>query len=69
VTEQDDKLLRYFIQHTDEKFSEVKADLKDLRSEIQSLNQFKWKVAGAAAALGAVATLVYKAFEALSKGN
>jgi predicted translin family RNA/ssDNA-binding protein len=36
-----EKLIRYFMEETNKKFDEVKKDIKDVKTSVQSLNEFK----------------------------
>lgn len=58
MDENNKELLNYFIEHTNQRFTEVKEDIKDLRVDVKSLSHFKWKIAGASAALGAVVGII-----------
>lgn len=49
-----------------EEFKEwVMRDLHEIKSDVKALNQFKWRVAGGAAVLSVLLTVVIEVFHAL----
>jgi hypothetical protein len=51
----------------EEIISAIRDDLKEIKTDVKSLLQFKWQIMGGAAALGAVMGVLGQAFWSLTK--
>ncbi len=50
----EDKLLQYFIESTDQKFTDLKVDIALIHSEIKDLSAVRWKAVGMVVGISAV---------------